>query len=127
MADNVELDGYKKRPFGIEHQEAIQLFPEITTVNFGKDVTIIVGGGSPEETNKPLDLQRIHDAMDPKGGTGFESKNSEIPVSGPHPRSTYPGSAPVVIIGLKDENFVNNPRVQEALQKSAWTKKEDVK
>jgi hypothetical protein len=71
----VNLEKHQGRPFGISHQEAIQMFPGLNTATFGKEVTVIAGGGNSEAINKPLDLERIRAAMDPLAGTGFKSKN----------------------------------------------------
>ena len=78
MSEKVEFDKIKNLPYGLEHREAIQLFPELTdqNVTFGKEVTIIAGGGGKEATDKPLDLARIRAAMDPRAGIGFESLNN---------------------------------------------------
>jgi hypothetical protein len=70
-----DLEKHRGRPFGIPHQEAIQVFKGLNAVTFGKEVTIIAGGGSKESVNKPLDLERIKAAMDPHAATGFASKN----------------------------------------------------
>lgn len=98
MSDKVEFDKFKNLPYGLEHKEAIQLFPELTdqSVTFGKEVTIIAGGGGKEATNKPLDLARIRAAMDPKAGIGFESLNN-APLQNDAPKYGAPQQDPVII------------------------------
>ena len=91
MSDKVEFDKIKNLPYGLEHREAIQLFPELTNQNvtFGKEVTIIAGGGGKEATDKPLDL-------DPRAGIGFESlNNAALPNDVPAP--VGPLQDPVII------------------------------
>jgi hypothetical protein len=75
-SDALDLEKHRDRAFGISHQEALQMVPGLTTATFGKEVTIIAGGGGKEAVNKPLDLARIRAAMDPLGATGFASQNT---------------------------------------------------